>query len=142
MPRLRRGEHNIDDVSIRLSASVSYTGLCSSVDGGDPNGDANADLLVGATSTSDAYLFLGPITAARDVMDADADFGTSKSTEIGRQVELGPDFDGDGLDDVFLGAPYPSPGSRGRVCVGVAGAKDDDTDAFGAIAVFSSDALH
>jgi hypothetical protein len=126
------GESNVDDVSMRLSSSVSGTGLGSSVDGGDANGDDNDDLLVGATAVSAAYLFLGPITAARDVTAADAVFGTSKSLEIGWQVDLGPDFDGDGLDDAFLGAPYDSPDTRGRVYVAsgtMSGTVDPSTDA-------------
>jgi hypothetical protein len=109
------GESNVDDASIQLTSSVGVLGT--SGDGGEANGDDNDDLLVGSTSESTAYLFLGPITVARDVTDADADFGTAKSLEIGWQVDLGPDFDGDGIDDVFLGAPYDTPGDKGRVYV-------------------------
>ncbi len=81
--------------------------------GGDYNGDGTADLLIGsqfsdagASTGGAAWVVLGPLTASASLADADARAtGGTAGESVGYSVHGGPDVDGDGLDDVILGAP-------------------------------------
>ena len=78
---------------------------------GEVDGDGHADLLIGgpnddgaATDAGAGVLFYGPLTGTWSTSDADATFeGKATSDEAGTGVGLG-DWNGDGLDDVALGA--------------------------------------
>ena len=79
---------------------------------GDVNGDGVPDLLVGAPSSDAvadfagrAYLFLGPFTAPRNAADADAIISAEAfGDNLGISVASAGDVDGDGNDDLLLGA--------------------------------------
>ena len=82
---------------------------------GDVDGDGRADLLMGAPSGSSldpyegvAFLVLGDSVSADtfDPIESDAlFFGADAYDTLGRALAGGFDLDGDGLDDVLLGAP-------------------------------------
>ncbi len=93
-----------------LSGTTTDADFGAAVDGGDENGDGVDDLLVGATGITDsaAYLFLGPVTANREDADADAVFEGGPYIRTGADVDVIPDFDGDGTPDVAIGAPHVS----------------------------------
>ena len=79
----------------------------------DFDGDGYDDLLVGApnlsasASTSGVVaLFLGPVTASVGVGEADLLLsGVDTGDRAGRAVDAVADLDGDGLDELLLGAP-------------------------------------
>lgn len=97
---------------------------------GDVNGDGFGDVLVGApyndeggTYAGAAYMILGgPAPVSLDLSAADAKFTGGENERAGWSVSGAGDVDGDGLDDVAIGAPYgnatylvlgsPTPGSR------------------------------
>ncbi len=78
---------------------------------GDVNGDGQADLLVGApgesTVGSDAgavYVLAGPISASASLADADAKLMGCATGDGAAIPAVAGDVDGDGLDDVLVGA--------------------------------------
>ena len=96
-----------EDIGDELGVSIAGVG--------DVNGDQIDDLLVGAPKNSDvssssgkAYLRLGsPAGWGTDLLVtvADASFlGSGMDYELGRSVAGAGDVDGDGLDDLLLGA--------------------------------------
>ncbi len=83
------------------------------VDGaGDVNGDGYDDVLFGAwqnqgnaSDAGRAYLFFGPVTGTLGVIDAEVVLSGENSTDkAGTSVAGGGDLDGDGLDDILIGA--------------------------------------
>jgi len=95
------------------AADVSATGdqLGWDVDnGGDVNGDGLADLLIGAPTAGwndagAAYLFFGPLLGSLDATDADSTAGGGSDYASGSSVAIPGDTDGDGYDDILVGAP-------------------------------------
>lgn len=82
---------------------------------GDVDGDGVDDVVIGArgndltgTDAGAAYLFYGPVTYAGEVSLANADLkmvGNLAGDRAGRTVIGGSDLDGDGADDITIGAP-------------------------------------
>jgi hypothetical protein len=79
---------------------------------GDMNGDGIPDLIVGAprfplngNDTGRAYIFYGPVAGSLIATDADAIiFGENLNDGFGGSVDKAGDINGDGVDDVIVGA--------------------------------------
>ena len=79
---------------------------------GDMNGDGHRDLLIGARTedtVGDAggavYLLCGPLSGASDLEEADAKLvAEDDDANVGCSLAGGWDVDGDGLDDILIGA--------------------------------------
>ncbi len=80
--------------------------------GRDVTGDGIPDLLLGAPGDDRVYLIEGPVTDASSLEGAIVGDGGA-GTAFGDAVALVPDLDGDGIDDIAVGAP--SIGGGGRV---------------------------
>ena len=85
---------------------------------GDVNADGNDDLLIGAYHNSEmdysagaAYVVLGPVSGTLDLSLADAKLvGEEWGDQAGYTVSGAGDMNGDGNDDVLVGAPFHSEG--------------------------------
>jgi len=91
--------------------------------GGDLDGDGLDDLLVGAPYHDDAghnagaaYVLLGRSGSWPDFLqDADATLTGEEPYDLaGKALALGPDCNGDGLDDLLVGAPDQGSGGEER----------------------------
>jgi len=103
------------------SADASFVGdgwdfgLCYHDGGGDLNGDGYDDLVIGSTPNSEvglwagkAYVFFGPMngwTTGTWLDLADASYlGENEEDQLGGRVVIAGDVNGDGFDDLVLGA--------------------------------------
>ena len=105
------------DAQVTGEASGDYSGY-SVAAAGDVDGDGYDDIIVGARNNDDAgssagaaYLLYGPVTGLRDLSAADAAFdGEEQSNYAGIAVAGAGDVNGDGFDDVLVGAMYNDDG--------------------------------
>lgn len=101
---------------------------CSVSSAGDVNGDGYADIVVGAYSITEsvaddggAYVYLG--SASGNLSFTWVGAGGETLSGYGYSVAGAGDINGDGYDDILVGAPYwgaadtNPPGNRGRVWV-------------------------
>jgi hypothetical protein len=100
------------DATITGTARIDWTGW-SVAGAGDVDGDGHHDLLIGApysdkggSNAGAAVLMLGPVTGALSINNADAQLvGEAEQDNAGLSVAGAGDVDGDGLDDLIVGAP-------------------------------------
>lgn len=80
---------------------------------GDVNGDGYEDLLVGAenravpsTASGGVYVVFGPVEGTLSLSDADVIFQPASAAEaVGASLLGDVDLNGDGIDDIVIGAP-------------------------------------
>ncbi len=117
---------------IALSNETALTDFGAALATGDGNADGVDDLVVAAPSVDSTYLFLGPVTADRTTVEADAVLEGVARDDAGTSVEIVFDVDADGVPDIVVGAPRAGAGERGAVYVvsgAVSGTVDLTTDA-------------
>jgi len=95
--RLADATARLEGVGVDTAAGWSVAGA------GDTNGDGHADVLVGAPGAGAAALLLGPVSGTATLETADARFVAGGGA--GTTVASAGDVDGDGLDDILVGAP-------------------------------------
>jgi len=112
-------ETNIDilDANVIFMAESSWDRSDYSVAGaGDVNGDGYDDLLIGAWQTSKIYLVFGkPSGWSKEmyISSADASFKGEKNDDCaGMRVDGAGDINGDGFDDILIGAQQNDEGSN------------------------------
>ena len=108
------GTHSLGDIGYKLVGEMAEQEAGRSINGsGDVNGDGLHDLVLGAPQSSihgqssgAAYLVLGTASpASMTLSDADARLeGEAAGDSAGWTVTIAGDVNGDGLDDVLVGA--------------------------------------
>ncbi len=113
------GSVSLSSAEIQLVGAASGTSAGSAVAGaGDADGDGTLDLLIGAyqavTSTGGtgtSYLVLSPEPGTLDLADADSKLLAEPGTDFaGYSLASAGDTDGDGLDELLIGAYAESSG--------------------------------
>jgi hypothetical protein len=111
---------------ITTAASTTFSGTSLDAVGGDVasgdfDGDGSADALIGApgldavaSNGGGVYLAYGPLSSAVDLTTGITVSGRSTNAEFGATLAVG-ELDGDGKDDLALGANYAGPLSAGAV---------------------------
>lgn len=108
----------IQDVAVGLSGEATQDHAGYDVAAvGDVNGDGLADVTVGAPDASAVQPTAGKVYvvfgrtgfAPGSLGDEDQFFGSSNLTHLGARVYSAGDIDGDGMNEVLLGAPWPTP---------------------------------
>jgi hypothetical protein len=115
------GTYGLHAADVKVSGNSDGDWLGLTVAGaGDLNNDGLQDLLIGAPHADNAgadsgasYVFYGPLSAGSlNASDADAVFsGEAAGDNSGSALSGGGDVDGDGIDDLMVGARYESTGA-------------------------------
>ena len=103
------GSQDSSDADVEISGG---DGLFAALASSDVDGDGYPDLLIGDPNDSSGqgsvYLVLGPITSDSSVGSPDARITGSSSNGLGSALAIVPDLDGDGIDELWIGASEAS----------------------------------
>ncbi len=106
------GVRSLSECGVRLDGELPDDLAGNSVDsGGDLDGDGFADLVIGAPGSINtthggyAYVVYGPPGGNASLSDADAKLYAEGTTDYAGLAVGSGDVDGDGLDDILIGAP-------------------------------------
>lgn len=115
----RSGVHSLDDEPTRWTGEAADDQAGFALTTGDLNGDGTPDLAVGAPSSDRsgqdagaAYVVYGPFGIGTHALEG-ADrvlTGHAVADAFGRSLASGADVDGDGVDDLLVGAVYSDDG--------------------------------
>ena len=101
----------ISEADAEINGASPLGDLGQTMGAGDANGDGYADLIIGnatpygSTGVGIAFLIHGPVSGQGSVSEADAVMiGTSDGAHAGCAVASAGDVNGDGLDDLLVGA--------------------------------------
>ena len=116
------GDTNLAEADAVVAAKVGHPNIANGDPSrwalGDMNGDGASDLVVGAYGLNDdfqdrgyVYLLAGPLSPTMSVANADATLeGTDTTHPVGLGQVAGSDLDGDGYEDLLVGAPRAETG--------------------------------
>jgi hypothetical protein len=107
-----QGALGAGDADATLSGVLLNELVGSSIAIGDLDDDGTGDLVVGGprpplngTDTGRVYVFHGPVQGTLSVLQADAVlYGEATNDAFGSSVDAGRDVDGDGVEDLVVGA--------------------------------------
>jgi|GEM_PF-629208 len=102
------GDEDLADAEVVLTGPNADDLAGASLGSGDITGDGTSDLLIGAygsdSETGVVFALTGPVTASIDLDDADAVLTGSSSAERAGYAVDAVDLDGDGTDELLIGA--------------------------------------
>jgi len=123
------GAVELSDASLKLTGEEDFAYARMAVsEAGDADGDGAADVVVGApgqdTSAADTgaiYLVYGPLSGTVSLADTDRVDGVDNLDTLGTTVDSAGDVNGDGMDDLLMGARGRSVASvnAGSVFIGL-----------------------
>jgi hypothetical protein len=145
-------EATSDDAEVVLRSNENGDRFGASVVCGDINGDGQPDLLVGApfsngfsSSSGRVYLFLGGTSIVSSIAQDSVDAiysGQLTNTGFGSEV-ASADVNGDGFDDVMVGAPFTTASATwdGQVFVFFGGELPADSLAYNSDTILSGEPI-